>query len=147
MRRMERGLVEDSAEPAKNLCLYEFCASLESNICMENLAHRHLALFKKTRESIYGCLALLMQKTTVLMRTTCYLDTHTLGEHSFIPFAVHSFLRILKLSHIWTSLLLTQCYTRILTDPWKWFQTPAQTMQISKIHLECMREHAYVKTT
>ena len=34
MRRMDRGLVEHLDEPAMNLCLYGFYASLESNICM-----------------------------------------------------------------------------------------------------------------
>ena len=29
-----------------NMCLYGFCASLESNICMANLANRHLSLFQ-----------------------------------------------------------------------------------------------------
>ena len=41
MKRMDRGLVEHLDEPAMNLCLYGF---LESNICMANLAHRHLSL-------------------------------------------------------------------------------------------------------
>ena len=45
MRRMDRGLVEHLDEPAMNLCM-DFCASLESNICMANLAHRHSSLFQ-----------------------------------------------------------------------------------------------------
>ena len=28
-------------EPTMNLCLYGFCASMDSNICMANLSHRH----------------------------------------------------------------------------------------------------------
>ena len=47
MRRMDRGLVEHLDEPTMNLCLYGFFfASLESNICMANLARRHLSLFQ-----------------------------------------------------------------------------------------------------
>ena len=43
---MDRGLVEHLDEPAMNLCLYGFCASLESNICMANRAYRQLSLFQ-----------------------------------------------------------------------------------------------------
>ena len=40
-------MVEQLDEPAMNLCVYmDSCASLESNICMANLAHRHLSLFQ-----------------------------------------------------------------------------------------------------
>ena len=46
MGRMNRGLVEHLDEPAMNLICIDFCASLESNICMANLAHRHLSLFQ-----------------------------------------------------------------------------------------------------
>ena len=46
MRRIDKGLVEHLDEPAMNLCYMDFCASLESNICMANLAHRHLSLFQ-----------------------------------------------------------------------------------------------------
>ena len=59
---MDRCLVEHLDEPAMNMCLYGFCASLESNICMANVAHRHLFLFKMKRGPICGCPALLMQK-------------------------------------------------------------------------------------
>ena len=40
----------------------DVCASLESNVCMANLAHRHLSLFQMKWGPICGCPALLMQK-------------------------------------------------------------------------------------
>ena len=47
----------------KWICVYrDLCASLESNICMANLSHRHLSLFRMTCGPICGCPALLMQK-------------------------------------------------------------------------------------
>ena len=46
MRRMDKCLVEHLDEPVMNLSLYGFFASLESNICMANLAHRHLLLYQ-----------------------------------------------------------------------------------------------------
>ena len=46
------------------ICVYiDFCASLESNICMTNLVHIHQSRFQmKCRGSICGCPVLLMQK-------------------------------------------------------------------------------------
>ena len=40
----------------------DFYPSLESNICIANLAHRHVSLFQMKRGLTYGCPALLMQK-------------------------------------------------------------------------------------
>ena len=49
MRRIDKGLVEHFDEPAMNLCLYGFCASLESNICMAKI----VAFFKKKKRKQY----------------------------------------------------------------------------------------------
>ena len=43
---MDRGLVEHLDKPVMNLCLYVFCASLESNTRMANQTHRHMSLFQ-----------------------------------------------------------------------------------------------------